>query len=410
MIPISNSKLSAFECPFYFREKYILRTPYEKNSYLEEGTFLHLVAQVYTDQLVKNKLGQDAELLEMVFSGLWKAQTALPESFYNSLYGVVKGFGERFKIDPDKIWKTEVGIAFNQNFSAVEFPNLHSYEDEDRWCSENGIFVHQRIDRVDMVTDSIWKATDYKSARTVTSQSELERKGQGKQYAWAIMEKNPFIQKVIFVWDFIRYENAKVEIEYDRGSVVDVPKMLKTFWEKVNSLNAEDPADWPAHQGTTCSLCNYPCPLNDSSLAIPRVIQDEEVAFRLAQKAQCLKRDTKTIEDRLKMFLKEREPLDIGLGSYGTNTTMSLGVGVKELVQFCLDNGLDLNKYLSADKEKALKAVENLNDDLKENFNMLRLACGGGKISQRFGFKKAAKVKATEEEIYGTPEKDEVSE
>lgn len=414
-ITISHSKRQNAKCLHFFKKRHIDRVPMPKNAYLDEGIFLHEVASTYTEQLFKHKLTADIELLELVFKELWKAQSVLPEDYYDDLYSVTRLFGERFVLDLDHFLAAEYGIAFTDNLEFIEFPRLHSYEDEDKWCQENGIWVHQRLDVVYLI-GTVAKIVDYKSARAVTSESELKKRGQGKQYAWALFQINPYIEKVIVIFDFIRFDNAQVEIEYTREDVADVEQVLRTFTEKISErLVQGNAATWPAIQNDeTCSICRYPCPLNDASLSTPRIIQDDETAYKLAQKARALDRERKEIEDRLKVFTKERIPLNIEIGTYGWNPSVSLkGLQPATLVDIFLKKGMDINAFLKIDSEAVkilintfceanslnLVTFEHLTDEELKTLQgdlplvELRRSIKEFKVTTRFGFKEAEKPK-----------------
>lgn len=353
MITISHSKKEAYRCPYYFCNRYIKRTPVTKNPNLHEGTFLHDVALVYAQKLFENKLTSDSDLLAIVFSELWKAQDELPQDFYDSLYKVIRSFGERFLLNLDTFYAAEYGIAFTPDMKYVEFPGLGEYEAEDKWCQENGVWVHQRLDRIN-IEGSETIITDYKSARAIKSPSELKQKGQGKQYAWAWMSHpaGQYTEKVTVIFDYIRFENAKVYLEYTRDDVLSVEQELRTFSEKLQQ-RIEDDGPWSALQNDeTCEMCTYQCPLNDDSLEIPKVIQDDDTAFRLAQKALAMKRDAKTIDDRLSVYTTNRPPLNLGIGEYAHRPSVTLrGMKAEEIASICLDLGVDLNQFLKVNSD-----------------------------------------------------------
>ena len=358
MLTISHSKKEAYRCPFFFYHRYIKKTPFVKNPNLYEGSFLHDVACVYTVKLFENKLTSDSELLNLVFKELWKSQDDLPQDFYDSLYKVAMAFGERLILDLDTFYAAEYGIAFDENLQCIKFPRLGDYEAEDKWCQKKALWVHQRLDRIN-IEGSEAVITDYKSARAIKSASELKSKGQLKQYAWAFMThpEGQYIEKVTAIVDYMRFENAKVYLEYTRDDVSTVETELRTFTEKLQQrIEADGP--WTALQNDeTCEMCTYQCPLNDPSLEIPKVIQDDETAFRLAQKAQAMKRDAKAIDDKLSVYTRQRPPLDLDIGEYAHRPSVTLrGLKADAVAGICMELGIDMNQFLKvyADPIKTL--------------------------------------------------------
>ena len=399
MIPISNSKKESFDCPFYFLKRYVKRVapPTDKALFLEEGNFLHSVTQVYTEKLAEHNLQSDNDLLDLVTKELWKAQTVLPQSYFSNIYSAIKRFGERALLDLTTFWRAEYGVAFNRDLEPIEFPNLHNYQAEDQWCAENDIFVHMRLDKIDIdPSGTIAYIRDYKSARKITSQTELERRGQGQLYAWGLMQINPAIQEVYVIFDFIRF-GTDVTLHYDRASVAHVPKMLEVFHEKVEALDVDDETQWGAKQGIVCPLCAYTCPLNDPSLELPAVVQDIDAAEKLTQKVLAMKREISQIEGKLKTYVEERGAVTIGAGEYRYNTSRSLPYTVGDIIVFTQSHEMDPQKFLSVDREKTEKQIALMDEEKEKSFRSC--ATGKSRTTSRFGFKKSEIVKVAEAEI-----------
>lgn len=401
MITISHSKRTAYDCPYYFYMRYIKREPMKKDIFLSEGTFLHQVAQVYTNALIKHKLTADNDLLEDTFRQLWKIQDEIPESLHDENFTAVKKFGERFSVNPQTIWKTELGIAFTELIQPVEFPPLESYEAEDEWAEENGVWVHQRLDRVDIDPSGRQATvTDYKTARAVTSRSELERRGQGKQYAWALLQYNPSLEKVNVVFDFIRFDHGQVTLEYDRENTVHVPHILQTFSEKINHKDPNDLKQWPALQGIPCTICNYPCPLNDESVGVIKVIQDYDTAVKIAQKKIALEREAEQFKKILSDYTKSRADVDVGIGRFTQVTALQFTRNADTLVDFCLRHGLTFNKFLSVNKDKLEKQKAFLDEEATAELFQIEQAFPS-KLVTKFRFIENPKVKEAKAEKEG---------
>lgn len=361
--PVSLSRVEAFDCQYHFHRHYILGEQVQDNDALRGGRFAHAVVEKYNSILLESKTDSDFDLFMQILNQEW-ASGYLRESRYEEMRDMLIGFAERHVLDPDATLGAEVQIALNWDLQET------GWDANDAW-------LRSKLDLVQVFGKKA-KITDYKTAFHAPSETELKKNLQGKIYAWALHILNPYLEEFQILYDYIRF-GIKRSVEFTLDDIRPVEDRLRDFSQRVAAKIADPEAEWLATVCDRCYICSLECPLTDREVG---ALNTPEKAVEAGMQVQALERKVKRLKEDLKCYIKAREELiEIPTGTYGFNKTESMSVDVNQLVDYCLEKGVDVSLLLGFDKKKFEKLEE---DEVKGEVREMATFKSG----TRFGFKK----------------------
>jgi hypothetical protein len=223
--------------------------------------------------------------------------------------------------------------------------------------------------------------------KTNRSMNGVEKNLQLLTYGWGLKQAlYPDIEEVLLRLHFLRYGKEK-EMLLGPGDIENVPAMLE---EKI--LVIEKDKHFDPSPGSFCGICGVTshCPVMSQALEPAEVLAPatREQAEKAASLLLTLQQMEKELAARLKEWVKEHGPVQVGDMSYGLTTGTSYDVDARTVVEFLLNAGLERDAVwmlLSTTKtalERSLKKLRR--QDLLEQI----LATAPSKPTEKIGFSK----------------------
>jgi hypothetical protein len=234
--------------------------------------------------------------------------------------------------------------------------------------------------------DSLGVIIDWKSNRQVPA--TVEKDLQLRTYGWGLKQAlYPDVQEVLLRLHFLRYGKER-EILLTPDDLSGVPDMLKACIEEIEADSTFTPTP-----GSFCGWCGVTahCPVMADAL-VPVEVQapaTREQAEKAASLLLTLQRMEKELAVRLKEWVKEYGPLQVGDLMYGPTKTTSYDMNPQAVVEFLLEAGLErenvwpLLGVTKTSLERGLKKLRR--PDLLEQI----LSMSPAKVSERIDFKKS---------------------
>jgi hypothetical protein len=262
-------------------------------------------------------------------------------------------------------------LAFDANWQPCEFFSEKAY-------FRMVIDFHFRQDSLGVIVD--WK-TNREVPQTVAKDLQL------RTYGWGLKQAlYPEIQEVLLRLHFLRYgKEREVMLEYH--DLAEVPNELEARISTIEADKNYDPTP-----GSFCGLCGVTahCPVMSQALAPIEVLapatreQAEKAAFLLLT----LQKMEKELAARLKEWVREHGPVQVGDLVYGPTTVTSYDLNTKTVVEFLLHEGLDRESVwplLSITKTNLDKGLRKLRR--KDLYEML-ISKANAKVSEKVDFYK----------------------
>lgn len=360
--PISPTRIKALDCPNFFKQNYLIeKTEEEKGDNvltplnLLEGKFCHRVIEVYNKTLIEQKQTADFEIFTKVLNELWRENIYIPESRFIDIQEMLNIFIETHAIDLDYIWGAEIEIALNYNLEKVE------------WMAED-VWLRAKLDRADIIPEiATGIITDYKTGYYIPPEGQLKKSLQTKIYPWIMSILNPYLEKFQIQYHFIRWNKKIGPIEFTLEDLKSVEDQLKGFTKRLTMKINDISAEWPALVGENCPICRFDCPLTAKGFIPTKTI---EQAVDIGMQIQALKKKITELTKDIKRYSQVTDSrIDIGIGEYGFLPSETWkGVKPNQLVDFCLQKGIDLNLFLKIDTDK-IRALDD--DEIKQEIKKM---------------------------------------
>lgn len=335
--PISNSRIQAFECPYYFFNEYLLGDSnkyehYEPNKPLplRIGQFAHRVIELYTKRLVQTGQESDIETLNYVLNAEWQGNHYIPEAEYEEIERMLYTFAERNTIDPNYTLDAELEIALNWNLQQA------GWLDDDVW-------IRMKLDRVDVYGKTA-KITDYKTGFYIPSETETKKNLQGKLYAWGLHVLNPYLDEFEVEFSYIRW-GVKRTVSYKIADIEDIEKRLRVFTQRIMSRISNPHDGWPAIiNDNTCYICNHQCPLLDMGISF---IKTEQDAVDAGRKILALEAEAKELTKKLRNWCGIGGFADVGVGTFRQQLSQRVKVSkIDQLAEICKKHNTDPSAFI----------------------------------------------------------------
>jgi len=360
----SFSRIDLYQkCPHAFKVVYLNKIPRAKSEALEIGTTLHSLVADYLNRLIVIGHPTDWE---------W-AKGATPKTGLADVEAIWQQFYETFTmpqgLDAPGV---ERKLAFDRNWQPCEF-----FADEAYFRMV--IDFHFRQDNLGVIVD--WKTN-----RDVPT--SVEKDLQLLAYGWGLKQAiYPDVEEVLLRLHFLRYSRER-EILLTPEDLNTVPEMLQAHIETIEADTTFTPTP-----GSFCGYCGVTahCPVTADAL-VPVEVQapvTREQAEKAASLLLTLQRMEKELAAKLKEWVKEYGPVQVGDMVYGPTKTTSYDLNPQAVVELLLEAGLEKEQiwpFLGITKtalERGLKKLRR--QDLLEQI----LSTVTAKVSERIEFKKA---------------------
>lgn len=238
MAKISYSALETFRtCPLKYKFAYIDKLPVSQSGVMQFGTLMHKVMEeLYAHQM----LPITKEELMHIFSAHWKPQLYQDEytaqSDFTSGVAIIEREWEKKQVEPEPIT-----IAREKYFL---LPIAEGFD------------ISGRIDRIDKIGADSLEIIDYKTGRTVPSESEVRNNLQLSIYYFALLQLWPTTKQVTLSLYYLR-PDMKVSFVADPELLEKARETLRDLVEQIRSTN------YQPNPGRHCDYCDFRpyCPL-----------------------------------------------------------------------------------------------------------------------------------------------------
>ncbi|MFZ5451638.1 MAG: PD-(D/E)XK nuclease family protein [Thermodesulfobacteriota bacterium] len=312
----SFSRLDLYErCPWAYKTVYLDRIPRAKNEARETGQLLHGLVADYLNRLIAIDQPTDWD---------W-ARGATPKEALADVMEMWERFYGTFAM-PEGLESpgVENRLAFDANWQPCEFFSKEAY-------FRMVIDFHFRQDSLGVIVD--WK-TNREVPQTVAKDLQL------RTYGWGLKRAlYPEVQEVLLRLHFLRYGKER-EIMLESQDLAEVPDELGARIKIVEVDKNYDPTP-----GSFCGLCGVTahCPVMSKALAPVEVLAPatREQAEKAASLLLTLQKMEKELAARLKKWVKENGPVQVGDLVYGPMEVVSYDLNTKAVVEFLLNEGLE---------------------------------------------------------------------
>jgi CRISPR/Cas system-associated exonuclease Cas4 (RecB family) len=178
---------------------------------------------------------------------------------------------------------------------------------------------------------------DWKTNRMMNG---VEKNLQLLAYGWGLKQAlYPDIEEVLLRLHFLRYGRER-EVLLGPSDLENVPSMLE---EKIRIIEKDKHFD--PSPGSFCGICGVTshCPVMSQALAPTEVMAPatREQAEKAASLLLALQKMEKDLTARLKEWVREHGPVQVGDLVYGPSETVSYDLDPKMIVEFLLNEGLE---------------------------------------------------------------------
>ncbi|MFZ5451287.1 MAG: PD-(D/E)XK nuclease family protein [Thermodesulfobacteriota bacterium] len=359
----SFSRLDLYEkCPWAYKKVILEGVPRVSNEAMVTGKTVHALIADYLLRLISLKQQTDWEWAERA-----APKDASPDvlqiwqRFYNSfiLPAALEFFGVEHK------------LAFNRDWQPCEFSSMDAY-------FRMIVDFHFRQGELAVVLD-------WKSNRVVPE--TVEKDLQLRTYGWGLKQvAYPDAEEILLRLHFLRYAKER-EVFLEPQDLESVPEILA---DKIKTI--EEDQDYDPTPGSFCGLCGITahCPVMSKTLTPIEVIAPatREQAEKAASLLLTLQKMEKELTTRLKDWVKENGPIQVGDLVYGASPVVSYDIDPQKVATILLNAGLSRDEVwplLSMTKTNLEKGLRKLKRrDLLE----LVLSTAATKGSEKIDFRK----------------------
>jgi RecB family exonuclease len=322
----SYSRIDNFQtCPQSYKLRYVDKIVPADNDFARVGTAAHLFTQRYLTHLVSHKRQTDVEMCESILSEI---TPSLPRDLRQDLEGIVRTFkGSFFLEDPKCKTFIEAGMAVDRDFTPC------SYDDPKR-------LIRGKVDLL-QVLGCLAKITDWKTARVIPPQSEIDQSLQLDIYAIMVMALYPLVKEVEVNLFYLRY-GKQLQGKRTRA---DVKKAKTRVLRAIKQI--EDEKEFNGIISSICEYCSYraKCPVYQKAISGLDLIEikSQVEAADLARRVLAMDGFVKNAKASLKAWVENSggaitlETEELNHWAYDETTFDD----TEKTVKFLLDHGVD---------------------------------------------------------------------
>ena len=359
----SFSRLDLYDkCPWAYKKVILEGVPRVSNEAMVTGKVLHALIADYLLRLINHKQQTDWE---------W-AGGAAPKDASPDVLEIWQRFYNSFILPPAlEVYGVEHKLAYDRNWQPCEFLAAEAY-------FRMVVDFHFRQGELAVVLD-------WKSNRAVPE--TVEKDLQLRTYGWGLKQVvYPEVQEILLRLHFLRYGKER-EVLLEPQDLEGVPEVLAA---KIKTI--EEDQDYDPTPGSYCGLCGITahCPVMSKTLAPIEVIAPatREQAEKAASLLLTLQKMEKELTARLKDWVKENGPIQVGDMVYGASPMVSYDLDHQKVTTILLNAGLsreDVWPLLSMTKTNLEKGLRKLQ---RRDILELALSTAATKGSEKIDFRK----------------------
>jgi len=348
MIALSASRARNFEeCPWAYRETRIRKALTLPADPLDFGTLIHAAIQRYVDHLIETKQEFAPQDVPIAWGAFVAAQERpIPERMYHELHGLLETFAASFRLDLDRVWKTEADLAVDSDRNPTGF-------------FDSNARVRGKCDLV--LTDGLdaW-VDDWKSARFVLRDADIAEDLQAQTYAMLVLALLPDVSAVTVRFRYIRY-NYIAQATFSRRDADLTWARWQEIGARVDAAHEAltDEKAWAPTPGWACGNCAVVlrCPLAVAEQA-PKVglVTDEEQATDAARRILVLEAAAKALKDGLRKRVESSGPVSTNGMTFDLYKEESYEYDTNRVIGFAKKHFIEPSTVLKVDTE-ALKRI-----------------------------------------------------
>lgn len=330
---ISHSQINLGKCLYKYLRLRLLQDIKNESAPMALGKIIHEIIYKYTDELVKQRLQADYELLTTVIENVFR-ETNYSEEVYKDAREIAIQFGER-EIGYDKI------LAYEQK-KKVKIGS-------DKFGKD--IIIELVIDRVNSYREhgTVLELIDYKNQFNILTQADVEKHDQLNMYKYLSCEfLYPNFDWVRIGVHFTRYNFVRWgELKRVKDCSIDFDNMqnyLIRQWERLQNSQ-----EYPPQRGAACFEYNQ-CPVMEmgecplwtkkqvDALCVSEIIEDKINAYRK------LLLDADTLKAQIRKHFENNANKVIGGKTCGFQKRVTSSYLVKPWYEYCAKLGIDIGK------------------------------------------------------------------
>ena len=273
--PLSQSRHGDMACETLYVRKHVQGGKVADSEPATRGIEIHQILAAYINHLVRARRATDLE----VFDALMRGAGAEARE-------VLEKFRDNHAFDPEKILATELHIALDENFAPIE-----------RSGDDVPIATYEgTLDLVMLHSLTEAEIADWKSYYQVIEAETF----QSKFYPLLLMCLNPWLERVKFVLEFVRYGVSRC-VKYTRKDMPwlkELAQRERARQRKLHELVSSGDRDLKVSPGRHCTWCPLllnRCPVAETN-PYGQMTAEERLRFALwLQEAE--KQNTRVLKD-----------------------------------------------------------------------------------------------------------------
>jgi len=357
----SVSRLNLYErCPWAFKTVYLDKIPRAADEARATGQLLHAMVADYLERLIAT--GQPTDWV-------W-ARLATPSHGHPDVVEMWERFYNTFTLPPALASPgVERQLAFDRKWRPVRFSSR-------RARFRMVLDFHFRQGELGVIVD-------WKSSRAMNG---VEKDLQLLTYGWGLKQAlYPDVEEVLLRLHFLRYGRER-EVLLGPDDLKGVPGILE---EKIGRIEKDKHFD--PTPGSFCGMCGVTahCPVMSKALAPVEVLAPatREQAEKAASLLLTLQKMEKELSARLKDWVRENGPVQVGDLVYGPYQVSSYDLDPEQVTAVLLEAGLSREEIwpiLSVTKTNLDKGLRKLRrKDLLE----MVMPTAKTKVSEKIDFR-----------------------
>ncbi len=230
--PLSQSRHGDMACETLYVRKHVQCARVGESEPAARGIEIHQILATYINRLVATRRSTDLEVFDALMKGAGTEAREVLEKFRNN-----------HAFDPEKILATELHVALDEKFVAIEHPG-----DEGPIATYEGT-----LDLVMLHSLTEAEIDDWKSYYQVIEADTF----QSKFYPLLLMCLNPSLERVKFVLEFVRYGVSR-RVEYTRRDLPWLKELAlreRARQRKLHELVSSGDRDLKVSPGRHCTWC-----------------------------------------------------------------------------------------------------------------------------------------------------------
>lgn len=381
----SHTRLEkADECLFAFFQEYVRKVKVPPNAPAIEGSGFHAVAELYGRHCVAQGVASDEDAIPGIVKQVcFNADDprAPGATFYPRILAIAQSWASRTVFDPDKVVDFELRLP-------------QGWDPERRIYPPNNVGRHLFVGVVDLLEldgDTL-VIRDYKTTRSVPTQSAVENSAQLRRYVGLLWQAYPQFERYRVELEFVRYGEVRwAEFGPGTGQLAleEVEAQIDQIERKVQAVRSEpDRVEeyFPPTPGAHCAYCPVwrLCPLAKNEAFDPPVT-DEESAKKAVGDLLVLRRRASELQAAIRAYAEQADPVEVGGVSAGFHERTKRGFeDAKAFFERCIEVGEDPWLYLTVDNRKAKRLMDRddfaglVEESVDVRFDLVKIKEDGG--------------------------------